>query len=207
MRRAAAVLAFATLGACHATRGGPSAPASDPPTMLAMALQPDRDRCTDDQGCQVLAACECDRCIASRRMDVQMCPSTCARDACAGQHARCDHHLCRVGETKRALTPEALAAATAAGQAFFDAKGAEIFASGSLPLAWEPGVTKPAWTWRGAPIVLADGLPDGACLVPTGVEITAEHADINLWREPTGPGYYAELEREPGTNRWVVLSR
>lgn len=219
---------FGLLGACASTPsaddGRPQAEApsaaesvrsSEAPTgaatSIAFSIDDRSSGCNADTDCQVLAACDCERCIASRRMEVEQCPRACKVDACAGHAPRCTGHLCVDGATApTTFAPSVGDELTAAGQVLLDdPRLSQYFHEKERPervplvVAWPPNAPKPRWQKFGRAVTFADGLPDAQpYLLPSLLRLGGDSATFNLSYESEGIFVGAELRKKEG--HWVV---
>jgi hypothetical protein len=169
-----------------------------------------RRACARDAECQVFSACDCVRCIPSKRMDVQMCPQpSCAKEACDGHTTKCDHGLCSTqGFTKPIAdwVSTNMGSLSSVGQAVFDDPkiAARLARVGQkMVIAWEPGVPTPSWSLNGAPIEIANGAPSSGHYVLVQVYIGST-ANFTVWSNDVML-VTAELSRKSDAkNGWIV---
>jgi len=222
LARTAASL-FACACACATTEPPPATTAPALPASVASAasggagpaepygfdVDPTRRACRADVDCQVVASCDCGRCIPSKTMEVQMCPSVCATNACAQRHPRCAHGLCTTeghSEAIAAAMPPHLADVTRVVQLVLDAPPVRAYLAPRAPVvAWEPGAPRPRWTLAGKPLAVEDGRPpEDHMLVPTQIWFDGGKASVTFWYMPESKSFHGELVREGGD--WVMKS-
>jgi hypothetical protein len=215
MLRARTIACLSVLAGCAAAKTAdhtpPGAPSSAPsPPSFGFSVDVLRRACKADAECQVIASCDCGRCIPSRRMDVDICPPPlCTTDACAGKVPRCDHGLCSVdgyADFLAATTARFMDDVTHIGQRMFDApRVADHFrANGTPVVAWEPRVAHPQWTALGKPVEIAVGVPEkGPTLLPE-LWIEGDKASVTFWCEPEGMAFHGQLARS--RTGWSLVS-
>lgn len=147
-------------------------------------------------------------------MEVGACAQPCAKDACAGHAARCDHGLCTTegyaASLASRLTPAVLDDLSKIGQLVIDDKRVAMYFHETqrpervpLVVAWEPRVPAPTWTKFGKPVVFAEGVPTkGAFLLPTQVTIESDKATLILVYAAEGATFHADLAKAAGA--WSI---
>lgn len=205
----AAPLSSAAASSAPVVTTAPPAPIGTTPR-LATGVDPARDACKVDSDCQLIAACSCTNCLASRKMHVELCPEVCKTDACAGQNPRCTGGAC-TSDQPMANAPNVviLEEASKAGQLVLDdPRFAKYVHAKERPeripmvIAWEPGVPHPSWSVGGEPARFVEGLPKDA-LVPTMVIVEAASATFRFEYAPEGIAMSAQLTKKG--DAWTLV--